>query len=377
MGSPPRTVALLGAHAQVAAGLAVDPGVEADPVADLARPLAVPGDVLAQVAVRLGGVVAEAAQHVDAHLLGLAVLGMAFVGGEQLAGHVLALVAELDVPGLVVDAGGDDVQLLLCDAEHLRDLPVAALHAVAQADCLHPAVVVGGPGEHRHRVGVVEQSAPGLRHLADVPADAQDHRDAALAVHHAAGRQGIADALVDAVVQRNVDIGGERLDAADPHRAEHVASARYGFTAVGGGAQPYPVKAVGADVPLRQLADHVEVLPADVGQCHFERVEFRDGEKIAEQLAGETDAAGANECDLEGHGRVAPARHRRRIRTAGQDGFLFAGAPFGRARSGRACLRRQPRRDAAAGQRLGAVRRATRRAASRLAKQRLATRQGS
>ena len=112
---------------------------------------------------------------------------MALVSGEQLAGHVLAVVPKLNVPGLVIDAGSDDVELLLRYAEHLGDLPVAALHAVAQADGLHPAVVVGGPGEHRHRVGVVEQAAAGLRHLADVAADAEDHRDAALAVHDAAG----------------------------------------------------------------------------------------------------------------------------------------------------------------------------------------------
>ena len=226
---------------------------------------------------------------------------MALVGGQQLAGHVLAVVAELHVPGLVVDAGGDDVQLLLRHAQHLRDLAVAALHAVAQADRLHPPVVVGGPGEHRHRVGVVEQAAAGLRHLADVAADAEDHGDATLPVHHAAGRQGVAHALVDAVAQRHVDVGGERLDAADPHRAEHVASARYGLAAVGGGAQLHPFQAVGADIPLRQLADHVEVGLADVAQGHLQRVEFRDREKIAEQLAGEADAAGADECDLERH----------------------------------------------------------------------------
>ena len=226
---------------------------------------------------------------------------MALVGGEQIAGHVLAVVAQVDVPGLVVDAGGDNVQLLLRHAKHFRDLPVPALHAVAQADGLHPAVVVGRPGEHRHRVGVIEQAAARLGYLTDVAADVEDHRDAALAVHDAAGGQGVAHALVDAVTQRHVDVGGKRLDAADPHRTEHVACARYGFAAVGGGAQPDPVKAVGADVPLRQLANHVKVPLADIGQGQFERVELRDGEKIAEQLAGEADTAGTDERDLERH----------------------------------------------------------------------------
>ena len=224
---------------------------------------------------------------------------MALVGGQQLAGHVLAVVTELNVPSLVVDAGSDDVELLLRYAEHLGDLPVATLHAVAQADRCHPAVVVGGPGEHRHRVGVVEQAAAGLGHLADVAADTEDHRDAALAVHDAASGQGVAHALIDAVAQRHVDVGGERLDSAHAHGAEHVASARYRLAAISSGAQLDPVEAVGADVPLRQLADHVEVVRADVGQRHLERGEFRDREKIAEQLAGKPDAAGADERNLE------------------------------------------------------------------------------
>ena len=74
------------------------------------------------------------------------------------AGPVLALVPHLDVPGLVVDAGADDVhsfgvRFILRPAsaascpvdqqlDHLGDLPVPALHAVAQADGLHPAVLV-------------------------------------------------------------------------------------------------------------------------------------------------------------------------------------------------------------------------------------------
>ena len=54
-----------------------------------------------------------------------------------------------------------------------RDLPVRALHAVAQADRLDAAVVVAGPGVHRHRVGVVQEQRIGLGDLADVPAEVE------------------------------------------------------------------------------------------------------------------------------------------------------------------------------------------------------------
>ena len=224
---------------------------------------------------------------------------MALVGGEQLAGQVAAAVAEAHEPRLMVDAGGDDVQFLLRHAEHLGDLAVAALHPVAQADRLHPAVVVAGPGEHGHRVGVVEQPAPRLRRLPNVAAHVQNHRDAALAVHDAPGRQRVAHALVDPVPQRHVDVGGERLHPAHAHGAEHVASARYGGAAVGGGAQPDPIQPVGADVPLRQPVDHVQVGLADVRQRHLQRSKLRHRKQIAKQLAGKPNTAGPNERYLE------------------------------------------------------------------------------
>ena len=69
-------VAPFGANAQIAAGLAVDPAVQADPVVDLVRPLAIPGHILAEMAVGLGGVITEAPQYIDPQFFFFTILGM-------------------------------------------------------------------------------------------------------------------------------------------------------------------------------------------------------------------------------------------------------------------------------------------------------------
>ena len=101
-------------------------------------------------------------------------------------------------------------------AQHLDavgDLPVRALHAVAQTDGLHAAVLVAGPGVHRHRVGVVEEERARFGDLADVLAEVEQRGDGALGVHDAAGAERVADALVDAVLERDVDVESGRLPA--------------------------------------------------------------------------------------------------------------------------------------------------------------------
>ena len=110
-------------------------------------------------------------------------------------------------------------------AEHRGDLVAAVLDAVAEADRVDLAVLDRRPGVHRHRVGVVEEERAGLGDLADVLAEVEDDRDVALAVEDAAGADRVADALVDAVLQRDVDVVGIGLEAADADAADDVARA--------------------------------------------------------------------------------------------------------------------------------------------------------
>ena len=59
---------------------------------------------------------------------------------------------------------------------------------------------------------------PGRRDLLDITAEFQRGMGTALAVHNPAGAEGIPYALVNAIFERNVDIGLKGFQHPDPHR---------------------------------------------------------------------------------------------------------------------------------------------------------------
>ncbi len=107
-----------------------------------------------------------------------------------------------------------------------------ALHAVAQADRLHAAVLVAGPGIHRHRVGVVQEQRAGFGHLADILAEVEQFGDGPRGIHDAARAEGIAHALVDAVFQGDIDIMLEGFQPALANGADDVIALGNGCAAV-------------------------------------------------------------------------------------------------------------------------------------------------
>ena len=207
-------VAPLGADSQIAAGLAQYPAIQADPVRDLIGSLAIPRHVLAQMPVRLGRVITEAAQHIYAHLLLFAESRMRFKQFQQARNHIQAPPTHLHVPGLMIDAGADDIDIV---ARHslvfgdpalaprpklnaLGDLLVAMLNTVTQANGPHAAILVASPSIHRHRIRIIQEERAGLGHIADIAANVQQRRDRPLTVHDAARADRIADALIHAVL---------------------------------------------------------------------------------------------------------------------------------------------------------------------------------
>src|SRR4051812_2643638 len=71
-----KPVAPFGTDAQIAARFTIDPIRKVDPLVDFCRAFAIPGYIFADMAVGFGGVVAEAAQNVDANFLGGGVCGV-------------------------------------------------------------------------------------------------------------------------------------------------------------------------------------------------------------------------------------------------------------------------------------------------------------
>jgi len=232
---------------------------------------------------------------------------MLLEGLEQLAGHVLAVVGDPDVPGLVVDPGADGVDLIIGETKHLRNLVMAGLDAVTEADEVHAmAGHVACPCVHRHRVGVVDEPAPGRGDLTDVLAAVEQHRDGALRVHDASGAEGIAHALIDTILEGDVDVGGERLETAHPHEGEHVVGAGERLAAVGrrrdGGRH-----AVVGDVAGAELLGDREIALVDIHERQVCVLQLGHAEDVADNMTGEGDAAGSENGDLYRHGN--PSRY--------------------------------------------------------------------
>ena len=61
------------------------------------------------------------------------------------------------------------------------------------------------------------------------------------------------------------------------------------------------------DDPQQDRLDHLEIVLADVGQRELDVAKLRHAQNVGEQLLGEADAAGANDCDLEAaHSNLLP-----------------------------------------------------------------------
>ena len=215
--------------AQIAAGLAVDPVGHVDPALDLVGPLAVPGQVFGEVPVALGRIDAKALQHVDADLF---LLGIDRDASRRrrsarpcrscrpLRRESMYQVWWLMPEQTIVESSPRS------GAEHLGDLRRRRAARRGRGPMVsHLAVFVRRPGVHRHRVGVVEEQRAGCGDLADVLAEVEDDRDVALAIQDAAGADRVADALVDAVFQRDADVVREGLEPADADAADDVAGA--------------------------------------------------------------------------------------------------------------------------------------------------------
>src|SRR5690606_11553166 len=143
------------------------------------------GQVFGEVAIAFGGIDAEALEHVDADLLGLGIDRMGLEARDQLIGlDLAALGADIDIPGLVVDAGADIVELAIGHGQHLGDLVGAMLDAMAEADDVGPAIEIGRPGVRGHRIGIIEEQRARLGYLADILAEIENDRDVALAIEN-------------------------------------------------------------------------------------------------------------------------------------------------------------------------------------------------
>jgi len=241
------------------------------------------------MAVRFGREVTEAPQDVDASGLLLADLRVRFHGLQQEGQHVLTLVGHLDVPRLVVDAHAAEIDLLWWEPERLGDQLVSALDAVAEPDEAHPSRAPGRPGVHGHRIRVVQKER--IRgDVAHVRTDVQDDRNGAQGVEHPARAQRVRDALVDSVLERDLDVMCESLEAADTGRANDIISADDRFPTVHR-VDDGRRQAVVGDHLARQVRHHAQVLGTDVHEAELGVRQFGYRQDVRHQPAGKANAA--------------------------------------------------------------------------------------
>ncbi|MNI08163.1 hypothetical protein D3C73_611870 [compost metagenome] len=179
-------VAPLRADPQVAPGFSINPAAQINPVHDFTAALAVPRHIFTQVAVGLGAVIAEAAQHINPHLFGPAEFRVLFKSFKQSSGQIPALMLRGNIPGLVIDPGANDIHLGFLQPVDLGNLVMSMLHSVAKPDRPHTAVFVAGPGQHSHWVRIIEQQHIRCSRLSNVTANLQHLGNPALPVHNAA-----------------------------------------------------------------------------------------------------------------------------------------------------------------------------------------------
>ncbi|MNU61141.1 hypothetical protein D3C71_503450 [compost metagenome] len=233
---------------------------------------------------------------------------MRFEGRDQLILADLAAVEpQVDEPCLVVDTRADVIEFGGgFRAEDFGDLFRAMLHAMAEADRIHLAIFDGRPGIHGHGVGIVQEFCAGCRDFANILAEIQNDRNVALAIKNAAGADGVTDALVDPVFQRDTDVVRIGFQTADPHTAYDVFRTLKRATAVGM-RRHFHRKTVGLHDLVEDRPDHIQIVLADIRQRDFDVAKLRHAQEIGEQFFRETDAACANNSDFETHNATSVA----------------------------------------------------------------------
>ena len=175
-----------------------------------------------------------------------------------------------------------------------------ALDPVAEADGLDAAVLVAGPGVHRHRVGVVQQKAPGL---ATSRMSLQKSSMAAIArwAYIRPPAQSVSPTHWSTpYFSGNVNVGLERFQAALPDHAQHIIG-------VGDRLPPVVVavdrrrQPVGLNVPAAKLRHHVHVVRRNVMERKLRVGQLRHGQNIVQQPARKPDRPGPDHRDFQRH----------------------------------------------------------------------------
>ena len=270
-----KPVSLLSGNPEISSCFPIDPVIQVDPVFDLFRTFPIPGHILRKMAVGFCGIVAETFQHVDPYLLFFPVFLMLFKAFQQFGDHVFSIMLYRNVPGLMIDAGTDDIQFFSGDSQDLCDLHLSMDLSVAQSYSLYSAVFVAGPGCHSVRIGIIQHDSSRLCHFPDILAEIQHFCDHSLAVHNTSGTQSISHTLIHAIFQWDLNVRLKGLQAADPDAVYNISGVFESLSSVCSGKNLYR-DTVGVQIPLTQSPGLLQIILIDIRKGNFNVMKFRN-----------------------------------------------------------------------------------------------------
>ena len=157
-----------------------------------------------------------------------------------------------------------------------------------------------GAAEHRHRVRVVEEDGRGAQAF-DVRRDFEDRVHRAQEAEDAARPAGVADVRVHPVFLGDGEVVLPDVGPALQDCRDHAVRALKRLAAVEGGHDLGRMTPVRRDA-LAGAADEVQPYRVDVHQRDGGVVEGGIRQDVADEVAGEGEAPGTDECDFLGHG---------------------------------------------------------------------------
>ena len=206
---------------------------------------------------------------------------------------------ELQHESLVVETGGEEVDIADLEAAELGQMGVRVPHRMAKAiDARERRRLVHRPRQHRHRVRVVEEIGVWAvrNHVAGEP---DDDRNRAQPAEDATDAKGVSDRLTDPVAGGDVEVDACGVVTADLDLVDHVGRSVERRLPLEVGAHLGSRSAL-ADDPSRQILRESQPVLPDVMQRDLDLVaELREAAQVRYDVACEFDAACADEGDLD------------------------------------------------------------------------------